>query len=103
MVRFFDNMTCKLSKTYFVELTCPNLAAVYANVFCISDMDSIGVRTIRWCCYYQIEDFYKHTFLKRQMHFLCISEPQIGYLQIFALIESHSLKCDKKTEVKKQI
>lgn len=76
--------------------TCSNAAAVYDNILCFSDMDSIGVRAIPWCCYYQIQSFYMNTFLKCQMHFLCISEPQICYHQIVALIESHSLIFNKK-------
>lgn len=78
------------------DCTCSDAAAVNDNILCFSDMDSIGVGAILRCCYYQIQSFYTNTFLKCQMHFLCISEPQICYHQIVALIESHSLKFNKK-------
>lgn len=71
------------------------MTASYSNVLCSSDMNPISAGTISRSSHHEIQSSHVDTFLKCEMHLLCVLKPQVWYYQILALREGDSLEKNK--------
>jgi len=76
-------------------VTCSNDGFGDSNVLGVSDMNTIGVRTIRRRSYHDIRDLNVGAFFNRNLDLLCISHLQILHYQTFRVVKSKSLNVKK--------